>query len=184
MEETMCHSILMGLILGFLASRVFIGLRRLRAMRYGQDLGCGGWHRHAMRGGPFHRYWQHGRHGEPGPGAAFFSRFMAPGLGKSIEELAGALDLNARQQQEAAPALTRLREYLGERGPHMEAALSAVAGERFDRQRLQDLLAHPSLVVPPEVTRELLDGLEHLHNILIPEQREALRDQLSKPARS
>lgn len=174
----MCHSLFLGLVLGFLASRVFIGMRRLRAMR-GADCGggrgghgCGGWHRHAFRGGLFS-----GFSGQGGQ-ADFFSRFTSPG--KTIEELAGALDLNARQQQEAAPVLTRLREHLGARGPHIEAALSVVAADRFDRQRLQDLLAHPSLVVPPEAARELLDGLEHLHNILIQEQREALRAQLAK----
>ncbi len=165
----MCHPVLFGFIFGVFLAKM---LRRWAFYRNGGGGCCGGhWARRraAWRYGGFGPFGGHGGHwarAGAGPAAA---------TGRPLEELVRGLDLSTRQQQEATPILGLAREHLGGSGPRLEGALAAVAGERFDRARAEEALADS----PPEVRRELLDGLEHLHNILIPEQREHLRAQLS-----
>jgi hypothetical protein len=72
--------------------------------------------------------------------------------------------------------LTLAQEWLGPAGPRIEAALLAVAGDRFEPVLIEGLLEG----APEPVRRELTEGLEHLHTILISEQREQLRNQLSR----
>lgn len=94
--------------------------------------------------------------------------------GKPIEELVRGLELNERQRDEAIPVLTLLRERLGPTGARVETALKVVATDRFDPSPLIAQLGG----LPPPLQHELVDGLEHLHTILISEQREVLRKQL------
>jgi hypothetical protein len=86
------------------------------------------------------------------------------------------LELNDRQQAEANPVFALVRERLGGIGVRMEAALRVVADDRFEPEPLIALLGG----WPQDRQRELLDAIEHLHTILIPEQREQLRKELQR----
>ncbi len=175
----MCHPVLFGLLLGVLAAKL---LRRFS--------GCGGCHggrRGGRRfGGGFGARWGGGDHS--GLDRDFRGAPFSDGSGaartpsRPIEELLLGLDLNQRQKEEAQPIFDRLAEFFGRSGPRLSAALSAIAAERFDRGQVEALFAGAS----PEVRRDLPDGMEHVHNILIPEQREHLRARLagSAPAAS
>jgi hypothetical protein len=123
-----------------------------------------------------------GRHGHGGGYGAYGSEDGAFGVrsgrpaSKPISEVLRSLELNDRQRQEAAPVLALAQEWLGPAGPRIEAALLAVAGDRFEPVLVEGLLEG----APEPVRRELTEGLEHLHTILISEQREQLRNQLSR----
>ncbi len=151
----MCHPVLFGLLIGVLAAKL---LRRFSSCRGG----CGS--RWEFRHGPFGRDFR----------GSYSSFAGARSVTRSIDELLLGLDLNKRQQEEAQPILDRLVERTGKSGPRLTAALSAVAAERFDRAQAERIFTD----APPEAGRELVDGLEHFHNILIPEQREHLRARL------
>lgn len=92
----------------------------------------------------------------------------------SLDEATRGLELHERQRAEAEPVVNRLKEWLGSRGPRISAVLTVLSQERFDGEALGPILAD----VPPTERRELYEGLEHLHTILIPEQRESLRRAL------
>ena len=94
--------------------------------------------------------------------------------GVTLDEATRSLELHERQRAEAEPVLNRVKEWLGSRGPRIEAVLTALAAERFDVDSLLPIVAE----LPPTERRELLEGLEHLHTILISEQREVLRKAL------
>lgn len=100
------------------------------------------------------------------------SRGKATGI--TLDEVTRSLELHERQRAEADPVLNRVKEWLGSRGPRIEAVLSVLAAERFDVEALLPIVAE----LPPTERRELLEGLEHLHTILISEQREVLRKAL------
>ena len=101
-----------------------------------------------------------------------FARGKATGI--TLDEVTRSLELHERQRAEAEPVLNRLKEWLGSRGPRIEAVLLILAAERFDGDALLSLLTE----LPPTERRELFEGLEHLHTILISEQREVLRKAL------
>lgn len=111
-----------------------------------------------------------------GYGPADFGAGVPETVVRPIHEVLKALELNQRQQEEALPVLGLLQQVAGPAGPRVEAALLAVAAGKFEPQLLEGVFFD----VPPGVRRELIDGLEHLHNILIPEQRETLREQLAR----
>lgn len=173
----MCHSFLFSLLFGILLARV------LFRWRYG---GCGAWRQGGgacggagfggLRGGRgFGRWARRGFPGGPfGGGGAFPEAFQ--GGARPIETILQGLELNQRQQEEAAPVLNLLTEAVGRAGARVEFALAAVAAESFERGRLEGLLVD----APTELRRELIDGLEHVHNILIPEQRAHLLKQLGR----
>ncbi len=92
----------------------------------------------------------------------------------SLDEATRGLELHERQRAEAEPVLNRLKEWLGSRGPRISAILTVLSSERFDGEALGPILGE----LPPTERRELFEGLEHLHTILIPEQRESLRRAL------
>lgn len=133
----------------------------------GAGPGRGGWA--VGYGGPgWHDGWD-----PRGEGAA---RGVARGkaTGVTLDEATRSLELHERQRAEAEPVLNRVKEWLGSRGPRIEAVLTALAAERFDVDSLLPIVAE----LPPTERRELLEGLEHLHTILISEQREVLRKAL------
>lgn len=99
-----------------------------------------------------------------------------PTTGKSAEELIKGMDLNQRQRAEAQPVLALLKAQLGPSGAALEAALATVAAEQFDPAKVRAALQLDH--APPALAHDILDGLEHFHTILIPEQRESLRDAL------
>jgi hypothetical protein len=92
----------------------------------------------------------------------------------SLDEATRGLELHERQRAEAEPVVNRLKEWLGSRGPRISAVLTVLSQERFDAEALGPILGD----LPPTERRELFEGLEHLHTILIPEQRESLRRAL------
>lgn len=178
----MCHSWFFGLLLGIVAFKAvrFCAWRRWHAHNGG---GCGGRFGGGYGHGPGFGDGAGCRGGRRG-----FFYFRAGGHGHGIDnswaqpaqrpigEVLRTLELNQRQQEEALPVITLLQEVAGSSGPRIEAALLAVAAAKFEPQIVEGVLAD----VPPGPRRELVDGLEHLHNILIAEQRETLREQLSR----
>ena len=154
----MCHSLLFGLLLGAFVARLAFRRRFHHAWHGGA---CAAW-RGPSGDGRFGRFYD---------GVQGFER---AGRSFNLGELVRDLELNARQQEEAQPVLTQLREQLGGSQLRLRGALAAVAAEGFDRARAESVVTD----VAPEVRLQLLEGLEHLHDILIPEQREVLRARL------
>ena len=91
-----------------------------------------------------------------------------------MDDLARALELHERQRTEAEPVLSLIKEWLGSRGARADAALATLVPERFDAGPLLRQIDD----VPPGPRNALVEGLEHLHTILISEQRDALRAAL------
>jgi hypothetical protein len=141
----MCGTIALGLVGGLFASKLLFRRRW-----------HGRWHhaRHAWRGRP---------RGEAPP--VDVERRVAGAL--------AALELNERQADEARDVFAEIAEALGagyRRWGGIDDALAAVAAEPFDRARAED-----AIDLPDEPRRRAVDALEHLHNILTPEQRAKLR---------
>ena len=154
----MCHHpILWGLLAGFVITRI---VYRLRWLRRGGGLGrrCG----------------HHGRHGawrrdRRSHGASLLS------VTERVARLARDLELNARQNDEVQEVFAMIRETLGARFEEwgdLDLALAAIAVEPFDRARAE---AAFGAVSDPARKKELVDGIEHIHNILTPEQRARLQ---------
>ena len=128
----------------------------------------------------FRRRWHH-RHGGFGRGHGF-RRFrdrhddVAPptmDTARTLEKLLLPLELNQRQAEEAREAFADVAQALGPRYSQwsgLEEAMAAVAAEPFDRARAQASLAG----VEPDPAKHAVDALEHVHNILTPEQRDKL----------
>jgi hypothetical protein len=144
----MFHPVFLGVVGGALVARMVMRIRHGR--------GCAGGSRMAFGG----RRWRRGRvDGRAAAGVAPIE----------LSTVIGALELNARQKQELDEVLQTLRQSLGveriEAWPGLSRALRLVGGATFDRA---ELAAHEQL------SDEAIDGLEHLHNILTPEQRAQL----------
>jgi hypothetical protein len=172
------HHLFFSVIVGFLLGRM---LFRMLRWRRGFTLAgghCGhGFRRQFIddRGGglPFSRLRRRrwGDAGAPAPVALTASQRVADLLGK--------LELNARQKADADEAWAAVRDSLGARfdaWQHVDAIFAAVVAPAFDRARVEAALDH---VPEPERRKELVDGLEHLHNILTAEQRSKLRPGMS-----
>jgi Spy/CpxP family protein refolding chaperone len=116
------------------------------------------------------------RFGGPGCHARFrhFDDLQRFSRGISLGEVVQSLELSQRQREEAQPVLAQLRELLGHSPLRLRSALAAVATEPFDRARAEAITAE----LTADARQRLVDGLEHLHTILIPEQRQVLRDLL------
>lgn len=190
----MCGAMLVGLILGALT---FKAMRRFAYFHHGHHGGCAaggcgagpGFGPHGgHRGRRFLYYRWGGPAGFGGFGEGRYGGYpddnpfgVRGGTGtrpapKPIPEILRTLELNERQQQEATPVLALAQEWLGPAGPRIEAALLLVAADQFEPVLAEGLLSG----APEGVQRELVEGLEHLHTILIAEQREQLRTQLSR----
>lgn len=187
-----------SMLFGFLVGVVlFKMVRRFFWWRYnygGHGHGCGGhghggcgghrrgwrsWRGYGQWDGP--QSWQGSDEASPADRSGDYGRWSSAvqgggvrTTGKPIEELVRGLELNERQRDEAIPVLTLLRERLGVSGVRVETALKVVATDRFDPSPLISQLGG----LPPGLQHELVDGVEHLHTILISEQREVLRKQL------
>ena len=153
----MCTSVLLAIVGGALIGKLV--LRR----RFGMG-GCG--HRGDMGG--------FGRHGR-GFGWRGWRR---GGVGveladsrEGIARLLGTLELNDRQREETAELLTKLTG-AGVRGDRLRAVLASAGAETFEPILAEEALGFADLGAR---AKEVLDGVEHLHNILTPEQREKLR---------
>jgi hypothetical protein len=172
----MCCSTLLGFVVGILLFKAF---RRFRHFRHGA-CGYGGCSGHRRWDGDGEDAWQrrgHWRWGGYGAGPAGGGGGEgAKATGRPLEAFVGGLELSERQHAEAAPVFSFLRERLGSSGQRIEAALSVLAAERFDPTPLLALTGE----LPQGLQRELVDGLEHVHTILISEQREHLRRELEK----
>ena len=197
----MCCTTVLGFIVGVVLFRVF---RRYRAWRYGYgEGGCGGGfggpfgHRHSGCGGHghgFHRAnyagygWRAGSAFDGASGRGFAGSASDDGAvnarsdgasnippsGRALDDLVRSLELNQRQKTEAEPVFALIKQRLGVVGPKVDSALHVIAADRFDPAPLAAQLAN----LPEPLQRELLDGLEHLHTILISEQREQLKREL------
>ena len=177
----MCGSIFFGVLVGIMALKAarrwmyFRGGCGPAAMRCGHRGACG--HGHGPGHGHGHnhdgRFMFYRWSNEHGHGAGFASRTPAA---RSLQELVRGLELNQRQRDEAAPVLTLIEEWLGGNGPRVDATLLTIASERFEPVVLHGLLSE----LPEPIQRQLIEGLEHLHTILIPEQKEALRRELTQ----
>lgn len=151
----------------------------------GYGAGCGSGYGHRRHGPGWGPGW--GFHGHPGayggedprgfdgePGFDGSQAVRARVKNVSLDEATRGLELHERQRAEAEPVVNRLKEWLGSRGPRISAVLTVLSQERFDGEALGPILGD----LPPAERRELFEGLEHLHTILIPEQRESLRRAL------
>jgi len=90
-----------------------------------------------------------------------------------LHSLLGPMELNQRQMEEAREAFADVAKALGAgwtRWSGLDEALAAIAAEPFDKARAQAALTG----IEGEPARLALDALEHVHNILTPEQRERL----------
>jgi hypothetical protein len=145
----MCHGVIAGLLVGAIAAKA---LMRWRWHRMGGGCGGGG----GGCGGGGYRRWGHWRHSVPVDGDN----------ARRVVELLGQLELNDRQRDEATSAFDGLKRTLGERFAAwggLDVVLAAIAGATFDRAGVEAALGG--------APKELLDDLEHVHNILTPEQR-------------
>lgn len=140
------------IVVGLLGGVVVARLAMRRRMRWAG--GCGG----------YARRWE-GRRG--------FSRWAPPdadGVKLAADKLTAqvaALELNARQKEELEDVFATIREQAGvgsvSQWPALDRAFAAIRGDEFEPDLVKD---------QPE---KILDALEHLHNILTPEQRASLR---------
>ena len=117
----------------------------------------------------WHGGWHMRRHGWRGRVAAS----PAVDVVTRVDGALALLELSQRQAEEARDVFADVAEALGvnyRRWDGIDDALAAVGAEPFDRAR-----AEASLDLPDEPRRRAVDALEHLHNILTPEQRAKLR---------
>lgn len=199
----MCGSILFGFLFGIVLSKI---ARRAYWRFHGGGGGCGGGSCGSGFRGRYRSFgyghggpWGHGHGGsfrawgvagfspysDGGPGAEAQGQtdYNAAGKsGKTVDELFGGLELSQRQRAEAAPVLVLVKGVFGSRGATVETVLASLQSETFDAAAIERGIAGRPL--PNGVRQELFEGLEHLHTILITEQRQALKTALSgeKPA--
>ncbi len=80
----------------------------------------------------------------------------------------------------------RIREAAKQQGfgnlrDKLSVLLGAVGGETFDRAKVEAAVGAEGDKLQA-LKKEILDGIEHVHNILTPEQREQLRAILARYA--
>ncbi len=121
-------------------------------------------------------------HHPHGPRGQFRRRFSRAATGEPVVEvdaprrlasLLAPLELNQRQAEETREAFADVAQALGtgwRSWGGLDEALAAVADERFDRAGAAAALG----AVDEQAAKSALDALEHVHNILTPEQREKL----------
>lgn len=191
----MCCGALFGFIVGVVLFKVF---RRWASWRFGYGggschhfgSGCGGHHRSYNRWrnyGPGYGAWDRGgaaqgsdfgasTSGSSANSASGSAASAVPSSGRPIDEFVRVLELNQCQKDEAAPVISLIKQRLGVLGPRVDLALSVIASDRFEPEPLIAQLGD----LPDFVQHELIEALEHLHTILISEQREALRKELQR----
>jgi hypothetical protein len=110
---------------------------------------------------------------------------QAPAPTVKLSEVLGALELNQRQKEEADGVFDTIRTALGgrrfTRWESLGEVLGAIGSEPFDRAAVE-------LAVDAEgralagLKKEIVDGVEHLHDILTVEQRGTLREKMGAGA--
>ena len=121
------------------------------------------------RGGRFRRSWQRWQREADAPnlrrdvaaGASIVARSTAR---SPRQDVAGALELNQRQQQLFDEVMERARNWV--EPSNLADALAAVGHEPFDRARVETLVG----------SIEISDDFEHFHHSLTAEQRAKLRE--------
>ena len=153
----MCGTVAIGLLGGLVASKL---LFRARFRRHHHHPHHGGWGR-----------WRRARFDAPPPPVVELD------TQKALDKLLGPLELSQRQAEEAREAFADVAQALGTRWSNwsgLEEALNAVAAEPFDQARAQ------AAIGASEQAKLAVDALEHVHNILTPEQRDRLEQALLK----
>ena len=173
--------VLAGIFLTRMLVRAFFW-RRMARGGYGNFRGgCGGGH--GWRG------WR--RHGQQlgadfrggGGGGQVFVRNEAPivDVREQLSALFGSLELAEAQRDEVDDVMAIARRSVGDAGfarwTGLVAALGVVAEDTFDPIRVAGALG-------PNANKQLVDGMEHLHNILLPEQAEQLKAGVAAVLRS
>jgi Spy/CpxP family protein refolding chaperone len=158
----MCGTVALGLLGGLLASKLLFR----RRFRHHHFDGGGGGGRHFGRWG--RRRWQQQ---EPVPPPAV----TPAGTPERLHKLLPILELNERQKEEAREAFGDVQQALGpgwQNWSGLDEALAAVAAEPFDAARAK------AAVGGVGQAKVAVDALEHIHNILTPEQRDKLDEAL------
>jgi hypothetical protein len=160
----MVGTVTLGLVGGLIASKMLFRARYRRAR-----CGAGG---HARRWhGPGGR-WRRGDAGSDG-GISVQAPPAPVDSARLLDARLAPLELSQRQAEEAREAFADVAAALGAtwRGwSGLPEALAAVGSEPFDRARAAAALGE----LDGETARHALDALEHVHNILTPEQRDQL----------
>ena len=159
-------SVVLGVLAGVAVGKLIQRGRRRWMWRRGQGAGAGG---HA--GYPS---WRGFRHGEWG---------RAPGREPvKLGEVLAALELNQRQKEESDEVFATIRDALGgrrfTRWESLGEVLEAIGSEPFDRAQVE-LAVDAEGKALAGLKKEIVDGVEHLHDILTPEQRATLRGKLA-----
>ena len=131
------------------------------------------------RGGWRHGGDCHGRHGRGGWGGGFGGR---GGFGpRRLWHLVRHLDLSPSQRSAVEELFYELRDTMrdvrhGVRS-EVEPLIEALGAESFDRSRVEEAAGRQTASFE-RAKKQLVDAIERLHAILIPEQREQLREFL------
>jgi Spy/CpxP family protein refolding chaperone len=191
-------SVLLGVLAGVAVGKLVLHRRRRWMTRHGGGGGCGGGHGRFRRGGGEGDAHAVGGEGaapdEGGRGFAFrwFQRRARGAWGQAPEarsinlgEVLGELELNGRQKDEAEEVFDTIRGALGgrrfTRWDALGAVLGAVGSEPFDRAAVE-LAVDAEGQALAGLKKEVVDGVEHLHDILTAEQRAKLRTTLAGDA--
>ena len=177
-----------GLMLGmfgiFAASRLIWRLRR-------GGWGPGGGHHRFGHHGPFGGGWHRGGHADHdgyddrGDERHGFGPRGGRGRGwsgLSMRWLARELELNPRQREEVEGVLDEIRGATSAvRGldGDLGALAHAFGDDTLDKARI-DEVAQKRAEAMTAASKVIVDGLDHLHAVLIPEQRRKLRDLLAR----
>ena len=156
----MCGTVAIGAVVGLVVSKM---LFRRRFRHHHFDGGGGG--RHFGRWG--RRRWR--QEAVPPPAVT------SAGTPERLHKLLPVLELNERQKEEAREAFGDVQQALGpgwQNWSGLDEALAAVAAEPFDAARAR------AAVGGVEQAKLAVDALEHIHNILTPEQRDKLDEAL------
>lgn len=193
-------SVILGVLAGVAVGKLVMRRRRHWMMRRGGGPGgwggFGGWRGH------------HGEGREGGEAAAVGGEGAAPDEGRGFRfrwfqrrarawgggespprvDLAGVLkglELNERQRDEAEEVFDTIRGALGgrrfTRWDALSTVLAAIGSEPFDRS-VVELAVDAEGRALEGLKKEIVDGVEHLHDILTAEQRAKLRGTIGEGA--
>jgi Spy/CpxP family protein refolding chaperone len=165
-----CHALVFGLLGGFIAARLFFRFR------------YGGFHRYAYARCGTGGCSPGGGRGGPSGGWRRSGGWTGGGFGpRRIYRLFQELDLSQGQREAFDEIFAELKESLGglrdEGRGGMDAVVAALTREEFDRAAV-DAAAERQGHALGKLREQLVHALERAHAILIPEQREKLRQLL------
>jgi len=112
-------------------------------------------------------------------------RFCSRGRPFFLRRLSQKLDLDRDQQKEVESVYMQMRNHMGALrvgARELRGALAdALAGERFDRARVDEVFAQKRAAFEAART-DMVAGLARVHDILTPLQREQLSELLGRGA--